>query len=1292
VTVLQFRFLGPLEIRCGDRQLSKPPTLKSQSLLAYLVLHRDQPQPRERLAGMFWGDRPERKARSSLSTALWHIRRCLPDEELVLSDLHTVQFHPQAELWLDVEEFESRASAEEVGSVESAVALYRGDFLDGFYDDWVINERYRLETLFAEVLEWLMTCREAREEHTAVLTTAVRLLRQDPLRESAHRAAMRAYCRLGRRNAALEQYTYCQEILQQELGVEPMPETTELYHEILDGRAPVGLAPDVAFVEEQRIETPVAPGRSPLDAALSTTVVGREGELDFLRRRWEKSRARCGGLVLISGEAGVGKTRLAEAFADRVRWKGARVLWGRCYKFDQGLPYQPFSDMLRSVLPALRSTELRDLRGWILEEVARLVPELSERAGIGEARPRRTEMADEEVAGLSALAPPASQERARLFDAITSLLTELASHGPLLITLEDLHWATESTLQLLHYLIRRLPDQPILAVGTFRSDAVSPGDSLLDLRRHLAQEDMTDQLCLSRLSSQATGTLLQEMSGAGQAIAPLAQRLHQETLGNPFFLMETIRALFQGDELWLEGGSWQGDFARLSEAPLPLPAGVRDVVQARLDHLMKASQDALRLAAVLGSEFDFDLLNATWDRGVEAALEALDELLRHRLLEENRGTTKRDYAFTHHKIQEVVYDGMDRRRRQHLHGLVGKTMAALLGPEAEARSSELAIHFEQGCKLDRGLTEKAIHHLSQAGDQARDLYACQEAIDYYQRALTLLKNHEGFERAARTLMKMGLTYHNAFDFGPAQRAYEQGFAFMQRAAAVEEGILPSHVQTLRISCMEPSSLDPAMAGDIVSIPVLDQLFSGLAEHSPDMEVVPDVAESWEILDRGHRYVFHLRDDVQWSDGTPVTGEDFEYAWKRVLNPDTGSPNATMLYDIKGARAYHKGEVTDPDSVGVQACDAATLVVELDEPAGYFLHVMAHSATYPVPRHAVDAHGEAWTEVGRIVTNGPFKLKAWQRAETLVLVKNARYHGRAKGNVQKVKVTVLVKPAAGLKAYQADRLDLLDMIFFPPAEIDYGRWHHAGEYVSGPQLYPSYVAFCLGRAPFDELRVRRAFALATDRKRLAGVALHGSCSPATGGIVPPKMPGHTPNIGPSYDPERARELLADAGFPGGRGLPVVTLMMHEDPLSPVAGKYLQKQWRSELGVKTELEVVEWERFFTRLQIEPPQAVLWGFVADYPDPDNVLRVGMGYVLPYTRWENEDYGNLVERAGRLTNQKKRVGLYREADRILTEEVPILPLAYMRSHLLVKPWVSRLPISPIRYWFWKDVTVESH
>ena len=492
MTTLKFRLLGPLEILSGGERLPNPATLKSQSLLAYLITHRQRPQPRDRLAGMFWGDRPERKARSSLSTALWHVRRCLPAEDFLVSDRQSVQADPEADLWVDVDAFVARASQEHEKGLQLAVALYRGDFLDGLYDDWIINERYRLQALFAKVLERLMHLRESKRDPRGVLSVATRLLRQDPLRENAHRAAMRAYCQLGRRNAALEQYARCQDLLRQELDAEHTGCTTALYRKIRSGRFAAVPEREPALGEEPAIESPLPPGRSPLDAALATQLVGRESELKRLRTRWQRAAGGAGGLMMLSGEAGVGKTRLAKALADRVRWKGGRVLWGRCYEFARGLPYQPFSQALSSALPTIAPDELRRLPGWVLEEAGALVPELSEdRAQLEEPALSSPNREVQQHADATPV-PESSLGRGRLFEAVTRLLVALTARSPLLLVLEDLHWAADATIRLLNHLARRLPEASMLALGTYRPAATVPPHPLRDLERRLTREELVD--------------------------------------------------------------------------------------------------------------------------------------------------------------------------------------------------------------------------------------------------------------------------------------------------------------------------------------------------------------------------------------------------------------------------------------------------------------------------------------------------------------------------------------------------------------------------------------------------------------------------------------------------------------------------------------------------------------------------------------------------------------------------------------------------------------------------------
>ncbi|MDH4208284.1 MAG: ABC transporter substrate-binding protein, partial [Anaerolineae bacterium] len=795
---------------------------------------------------------------------------------------------------------------------------------------------------------------------------------------------------------------------------------------------------------------------------------------------------------------------------------------------------------------------------------------------------------------------------------------------------------------------------------------------------------------VSRLSSEAVEAVVAEMSGAGDAVLPLARRLYRETEGNPFFLIETIRGLFDTGSLCLEGGAWRGDFAGISEGTLALPGSLSEAVEARVHNVSENAQEAVRLAAVLGREFDFESLNAAWGRGEGATLEALDELLRRRLIDEADRDHRRDYVFTHNKIQEVIYSSMSRRRRQQAHALVGTTMENLYHAQREELAGELGYHFQEGRYHDRTLAEKAITYRLQAGDRARTLYAHQEAIDHYQQALALLKEEAQYEKAARTLMKLGLTHHNAFDFQQAREAFQQGFALWQRAGDAQPSVArPPAPHALR-AAWHVFALDPAMAEDFPSVEVVRQLFSGLVDQSPEMDVIPDVARSWDVLEGGRTYVFHLRDDVHWTDGQQVTAEDYEYAWKRVLNPATGSPDALALYDIRGARAFHRGEVSDAGVVGVRAQDPLTLVVELEGPTSYLPHLMTHWLTYPVPRQAVERYGEAWTEAEHIVTNGPFRLESWQRGESMLLVRNEGYHRGASGNVRQVDLTLNMDPAVEVRLYEADELDIGYLWELSPLEMDNARQRHAGEYMSGPSLATWLVRFNVSRPPFDDARVRRAFVLATDRDTLAGVDMRGHFFPATGGVVPPGMPAHSAGIGLPHDVEVARQLLAEAGYPEGRHFLEVVFLSPPSPAVQQAIGQLRIQWEEKLGVGVSVDVRDWKTYFDELHKGQADLFFDSFMARYPDPDHALRQVSSEQR--TGWKNEAFAELLDRARRAMDQETRVTLYRQADRIMIEEAPVIAIGYGRQHLLVKPWVSQIPTSAIKYLFWKDVVIDPH
>jgi ABC-type transport system substrate-binding protein/DNA-binding SARP family transcriptional activator len=1275
---LQLLLLGTLEIQYDSQQLPKPPTLKSQSLLAYLATHRQQPQPRERLADLFWGDRPERKARRSLTTALWHIRRCLPTENVLLSDVQSVQFDPAADIWLDVAEFEYLVTRSEPSCLRPAIALYRGDFMDGFCDDWVLNERYRLETLFSEALARLMMALEAQRDYESALAMGRRLLDHDLLREDAHRLVMRALCRLGRRNAALEQYRHCQEIVKRELGADLMAETTELCQAILDGRFDVEPAAQGPVAGGAVVEAVLPGGQNPLDPVFRGRLVGREPEMAFLRDRYEEARGGHGSLVLVRGEAGMGKTRLMEELANHTSWQGATALKGRCYEFERILPYQPVAELLQTALSTIAPSDLTGFPPWILHELIYLVPALSEK--LVEHR------ASSEVSW--------DQKQTHLFQGVAHFLISLSTGGALVLILEDLHWATESTLQMVHYLARHLTGHPVLIVGTLRPEEVGPQHPLGSFQQQLDREGLVRELRLAGLSREAIEALVIEMSGSGQAIVPLGRRLFQETEGNPFFLVEILKALFEAGLIRFEGGTWTGDFAHVSKAELPLPVGVSEAIRTRLQQLDEDALQALQVATVLGREFDFDLLNVAWQKDEGATLEALDTLLRRRFIDEGSGVLGRDYAFHHHKIQEVVYAGLSRQHRQRLHVRVGQTMEALYATDVAAVAGELAFHFSQGLPEDKALAAKTVRYLLLAGDQARLAYAHREAIDYYNQALALQKEQGESESAGRTLMKLGLVYHSSFDFTQARRAFEEGFAQWQQAGQRHlPTTLPPAPQALHFRWRCPYTLDPALCTEYVSALVVEQMFSGLVSTTPKLDVVPEVAQRWQILEGGRRYRFHLRPDARWSDGAPLTAHDFEYAWKRVLDPATGGIPSELLA-IKGARAFHQGESANADRIGVQALDAATLDVELEEPVSHFLYVLTTLNACPVPRHVIEAFRAAWTDADKIVSNGPFRLETWDRGVGMKLARNPFYAGRCRGNVEHVVLHFPQDPSTQdlstpLAQYLQGGLDVLTLTDASVHEGDRIRRQFAAEYLSAPWLFTTYLGFVVSRPPADDVRLRQALALGVDREELANVILRGMYAPGSGGFVPPGMPGHSPQIGFPYDPDRARQLLAAIGYADGSGLRVLD-GLSVPPIDPLITEYLQTQWHENLGIQVAWDVADWPPFSRQLEQDPPHLYILARFADWPDPS--------YFLPArnerrrNRWASQAYEDLVEQARQVLDQETRIELLHRADRILVQEAPILPLFYGRQHLLVKPWVSSFPVSALNGWYWKDTVIEPH
>jgi ABC-type oligopeptide transport system substrate-binding subunit/class 3 adenylate cyclase len=1016
-------------------------------------------------------------------------------------------------------------------------------------------------------------------------------------------------------------------------------------------------------------------------AGIETNMVGRDPELlmlqDIFRDTLEDAEVH---VVTVVGEAGVGKSRLLYEFEKWVDLlpEEIRYLKGRATPQAETMPY----GLIRSIFA---------YRFLILESDS--AAEVREKFRAGMAAVLNSDQADlvGQLLGFDFSASQAVQTQlgSESFgelatDHLAEYLRDTASE-PTVILLEDIHWADDSSLDLLNYLVTVIPDSGLLVICLARPP-------LFERRPSWGEgQEIHTQIILKPLSRRASRALVGEILQKAEDVPTLLRDIVVDGAeGNPFYVEELIKMLIEDGVIMLGEQHWRIELERLAD--VRVPPTLTGVIQARLDSLPDEERALLQRASVVGRLF--------WDTAV-AALSAdetrrFDEVELTSLLEAVRGRElifqreystfegTQEYIFKHALLRDAIYETVLLKQRREYHGQVAAWLEAAAGERLEEYLGLIAGHYELA-----GDQTRALEYLQRAGDRARLAYAHQESVEYYRRALVLMEEQGEYGHAARTLMKLGLVYHTAFDYQRSRQAYDQGFALLQKAEEIQPAApLTSAPHAFRMARANPSTLDPTMADDSFSGGIINQLFSGLVEGRLAMEAMPDIARSWELSADGRRYIFHLRDDVRWSDGVPVTAGDFEYAWMRVLDPACGSPNASLLYDINGARAFHRGETTDPGSVGVQALDEHTLVVELEVPTGYFFSLLAHYATYPVPRHVLEDHGEAWTEMRNIVTNGAFTLETWVRDKSMTLARNPEYHGRFPGNLQRVELTFDVEWALQMEMYEAGDLDFVSF-GGTPLERDRARRRHAGEYVSAPMLGATYVGFDVSRSPFDDPRVRRAFALATDKMTLADVVLRGYEFPASGGFVPPGMPGHSAGIAPLYDPEQARGLLAQAGFPGGHGFPVVDAWTWQGIKN--RAECLQEQWGENLGVEIAWEIMDFSQFIEKVDTAPVHMIQTVWMPDYPDPDSVLRASP--IRRRTHWQNEAYDGLVEKARRVLDQEERLGLYAQADRILIEQqAVVIPLTYMWSHMLVKPWVRKLPTSAINEWLWKIFVIEAH
>ena len=708
---LEVRLLGVVEIILDGRRLRAFNSLRLQRSLALIAIRRDL-QHRSRLAFELWPDSNERQARTNLRKLLHDFRHSLPDiGEFVEIDNEIVRWIPTGPSEVDVLRFRDALA---VGDLELAARLYSGDLLPACYDDWVLNERAKLRAEAYKAFVRLTEEAAGRDDHKATIKNVRCVLDLEPTDEAAVRIQMEAHLALGDRAAALRSYHRYAEVLEHDLGVAPGEAIGAMYQQLRAGT----INRDEVHGEDL---APVA--ESPF--------VGRDLELSQLHEAWNTAREGGAHLLLVTGEPGIGKSRLAMELGRRVRAEGHVVASARAYEAAGRPPWGPVVDLLRS--DALRS-HIDTLDTVWRVELARLLPELLDAAKAS--GPRQS----------GDLA-----QRHRLFDAVNRAIT--VGDRPRLLIIDDLQWCDAETIELIGFVVRSGQTTPVLIVGTVRSEEIPEHHPLVGLVDALGHDQAATTVPLDRLDEATTATLAARLGGEHTIDPKLAARLWSETEGNPLFVIEALRA----------GISPDGSQAVLTPT-------MRAVLRARLGQLPDGAQRLAEVAAVIGRPFSVGLMVSATGIGEHELVDHVDELWRRRIIRD-QGLT---YDFSHDKLRAVALEMVSPARRRQLHRAVAEAIAVEFRDNIDAAGPHLAAHYDQA-----GMVEPAIDAYRMAGAQAVAVSALDEAVTMFRRALSLLADlptspdRDALELDVRIALGSPLVALEGYGSNSAHQLYER---------------------------------------------------------------------------------------------------------------------------------------------------------------------------------------------------------------------------------------------------------------------------------------------------------------------------------------------------------------------------------------------------------------------------------------------------------------------------------------------------------------------------------------
>jgi DNA-binding SARP family transcriptional activator len=722
MVALRPTLLGGFDARLAAGDALSLPTKKAQALLAYLGLRPGQTHQRDKLAALLWAERSDEHARDGLRHALVALRRALPGVKppSLLAEGQTLGLNP-AVVEVDVATFERRVVEGTPEALEQAAELYRGDLLLGFtvseplFEEWLVAERERLREIALEALARLLAHQTKSGGTERAIQTAVRLLGLEiPCRKRCTArscGSMRARGGVGQHSSSTRRAWRCCSV---SWGVEPEAETKQLYQEMLRRPASATRAPGFRGDDRSRPARLAARARVELPAG-DTPLFGREVELGRLRELLDEAIRGHGQVATVLGEAGIGKTRLlaavaaivGEAGVGKTRLvaelaaeapaSGGRVLIGRAHASEQILPFGPWVDALAIGRERVDGAWLETLPGAVRSELGRLLPELGSTDG----------------------APATPPDFLKLFEAVGVLLKHLAEKQPTILILEDFHWADEMSVRLLAFITRRLPAWRLLLLVTVRAEDLFDAPMLQRTLDELEREPQVTTLALGPLSQDHTLDLVRFLARPGSEdveVARLSDRVWRTSAGNPLVVIELMRA------------AAHDAFSHELDA-LPLPERVQTIIGRQLDRLDQRSHELVTLAAVIGREFEFALLQHVCGFGEGEVARRLEDLTRRRVLH----SVGERFDFTHDHVREVAYGRILAPRRKILHRQVAEALAALHAGNLESHHLALGLHYHEGEVWD-----KAIAHLRRAGARAVERSANREAAACFERALAAL--------------------------------------------------------------------------------------------------------------------------------------------------------------------------------------------------------------------------------------------------------------------------------------------------------------------------------------------------------------------------------------------------------------------------------------------------------------------------------------------------------------------------------------------------------------------------